>query len=88
MGRAEKRKQKKVISKKLTVSQYNNLLNGVNKEYIEQEVKDRVTWFKNIFSECLIEAFEKNNISKSKSFMILEDVQAIMQRKGSESKNE
>lgn len=88
MGRAEKRKQKKVISKKLTVSQYNNLLNGVNKEYIEQEVKDRVTWFKNIFSECLIEAFEKNNISKSKSFMILEDVQVIMQRKGSESKNE
>lgn len=88
MGRAEKRKQKKVISKKLTVSQYNNLLNGVNKEYIEQEVKDRVTWFKNIFSECLIEAFEKNNISKSKSFMILEDVQIIMQRKGSESKNE
>lgn len=88
MGRAEKRKQKKVISKKLTVSQYNNLLNGVNKEYIEQEVKERVTWFKNIFSECLIEAFEKNNISKSKSFMILEDVELIMQRKGSESKNE
>lgn len=88
MGRAEKRKQKKVISKKLTVSQYNNLLNSVNKEYIEQEVKDRVSWFKNIFSECLIEAFEKNNISKSKSFTILEDVQIIMQRKGSESKNE
>lgn len=87
MGRVENRKKKKSISKKLTVDQYNNLVNSVNKEYIEKEVQDRVIWFKNLFSECLVEAFEKNNLSKAKAIMILEDVSTIMQRKGSEKRN-
>lgn len=87
MGRAEIRKKRKYMSKKLTSEQYNNLLNDVNKEYIESEVQDQVIWFKNLFSDCLVEAFEKNNISKIKAIMILEDVSKIMQRKGSEKIN-
>lgn len=88
MGRAEIRKKRKYMSKKLTSEQYNNLLNDVNKEYIESEVQDRVIWFKNLFSDCLVEAFEKNNISKTKAIMILEDVGKIMRRRESEKKNE
>lgn len=87
MGRAEIRKQRKYVSKKLSEEQYKNLLSDVNKEYVESEVENRVIWFKNLFSECLIEAFEKNNISKSKSLMILDDVDTIMHRKASEKKN-
>lgn len=87
MGRAEIRKQRKYVSKKLSNEQYKNLVNDVNKEYVEREVQDRVMWFKNLFSECLIESFEKNNISKSKALMILDDVDTIIQRKASEKKN-
>lgn len=87
MGRAEIRKQRKYMSKKLTEGQYNSLLNDVNKEFINEEVKEQVTWFKNLFSECLVEAFEKNNIGKKKALMILDDVTTIMQRKASEENN-
>lgn len=87
MGRAEIRKQRKYVSKKLSEEQYKNLLSDVNKEYVESEVENRVIWFKNMFSECLIEAFEKNNITKSKALMILDEVDTIMHRKGSEKKN-
>ena len=87
MGRAEIRKQRKYVSKKLSEEQYRNLMSDVNKEYLDREVKNQVIWFKNLFSECLIESFEKNNISKSKALMILDDVDTIMQRKASEKNN-
>lgn len=87
MGRAEIRKQKKYISKKLSEEQYKNLLSDVNREYVESEVENRVIWFKNLFSECLIEAFEKNNITKNKALMILDDVNTIIHRKASEKRN-
>lgn len=87
MGRAEIRKQRKYVSKKLSEEQYKNLISDVNKEYVESEVENRVIWFKNMFSDCLIEAFEKNNITKNKALMILDDVDTIMHRKASDKKN-
>lgn len=87
MGRAENRKMKKYVSKKLSEEQYKTLMSDVNKEFVEKEVQERVIWFKNLFSECLVEAFEKNNVTKNKALMILDDVDTIMHRKASENKN-
>lgn len=87
MGRAEKRKQKKCINKKLTENQYNRLMNDISEEFINREINTQVTWFKDLFSECLIEAFKKNNVGKKKALMILDDVDTIMQRKASEKNN-
>lgn len=87
MGRAEIRKQRKYVSKKLSDEQYKKLTGEVNKEYIEKEVESRVDWFKNLFSECLIESFDIHKIPKSKALMIIDDVSNIMQRKVEEKKN-
>ncbi len=81
MGRAERRKQQRIMNKKLSADQFNKLQNEVNKDYINIEVDRQCTFFKNIFSECLIEAFKSNGISNSKGKQILEDVELIMLRK-------
>ena len=72
MGRAESRKKAKYIKKRLTTD----------------EVTRQTGVFKKLFSECLTEAFKKNNISLTKANMILDDVSIIMQRKVSEKRGE
>lgn len=86
MGRAEDRKKRKYINKKLTPEQFAHLESNVNKEYIDSEVKTQIAYFKKLFSECLIEAFQKNGINLTKANMIIDDVGVIMERKVSEKR--
>lgn len=81
MGRAEDRKKKKYISKKLTQTQFEKLQGDINKKFVQDEVKSQVNNFKELFSECLIESFKKNGYSNEKVRIILDDVSIIMQRK-------
>ncbi len=81
MGRAERRKQQKFMNRKLSIDQFDKLKNEVNRDYINIEVDRQCTFFKNIFSECLIESFKNNGISSSKGKQILDDVELIMLRK-------
>ncbi|MEG2412597.1 MAG: hypothetical protein RSA29_17025 [Clostridium sp.] len=81
MGRTERRKQQKVMNKKLSTDQFSKLQSEVNKEYIDKEVDRQCNFFKNIFSDCLLEAFKKNGVSNQKGKAILDDVESIMIRK-------
>lgn len=87
MGRAEDRKRKKYISKKLTQKQFENLKNDINNEFINKEVSERCKYFKELFSDCLAEAFVRNNLSRTKLMMILDDVELIMNQKLEEKRN-
>ncbi|MGG7177204.1 hypothetical protein ACQPU1_06425 [Clostridium paraputrificum] len=87
MGRAEKRKKAKYVSKKLTPGQFAKLENDINKEFINDEVNNQTAYFRKLFSECLKEAFKKNSVSEIKALMILDDVELIMIRKVEEKKN-
>jgi len=87
MGRAEDRKRKKYISKKLTQKQFEILKSDINREFIEKEVSERCKYFKELFSDSLVEAFLKNNLPKSKVMMILDDTDLIMKRKVEERRN-
>lgn len=87
MGRAEDRKRKKYISKKLTQKQFEILKSDINRELIEKEVSERCKYFKELFSDCLAEAFVKNNLPKTKLRLILDDVALIMKRKVEERRN-
>ena len=80
MGRAERRKQKKVIGKKLTDEQYNRLLGEVNEDFLNLELSKRIKEFQEVFIEALTKAFEKNGISKIKLNMIMDDVISIMDK--------
>ena len=81
MGRAEDRKKRKHIKSKLTDEQYKNMMNAVNREYIREEVERQCIWFKAVFTECIIESFEKNKIGKNKAMKIVEDVDLIIKRR-------
>lgn len=87
MGRAETRKQKRAVNKRFTKEQFDALQSDINKEFIKQEVDTQVTFFQNFFSECIKEAFVKNNISLTKANIILDDVALIMNRKVEEKRN-
>ena len=81
MGRAEDRKKRKHIKSKLTDEQFKNMMNSVNREYIRDEVERQCTWYKKVFTECIIESFEKNKIGKNKAMKIIEDVDLIIKRR-------
>lgn len=81
MGRVERRKQQKHMSKKLTPEQFNSLQSGINQDFINIEVEKRCDFFKTLFSESLKQAFKNHGISNSKAKVILDDVEAIIIRK-------
>lgn len=87
MGRAENRKKRKFINQKLTKQQFEILKSDINREFIEKEVSERCKYFKELFSDSLMEAFLKNNLPKSKVMMILDDTELIMKRKAEERLN-
>lgn len=86
MGRAEDRKKKRYINKKLTPEQFTHLESEINQKYIEQEVKIQMAYFRKLFADSLVEAFKKNDISLTKANMIIDDVAVIMERKVSEKR--
>lgn len=86
MGRAENRKKRRYVNKKLTPEQFAHLESDINREYINSEVKTQIAYFKKLFSECLTEAFQKNGINLTKANMIIDDVGVIMERKVSEKR--
>lgn len=91
MNRAERRKmQRKGRKKGLTLSdeQVAKIQSEANMEYIRMEVERRMKINETLFSEALIEAFERNNISKTKGKMLLDDISLIMRRKVAEKRNE
>lgn len=88
MGRAENRKKKKILNRRLTPEQFEKLNSEANKELIDYEVDRQIKFYQNLWTECMIKAFEQNNISKDKARMVLEDIETIMLRKVAEKNGE
>lgn len=86
MGRKEDRQRSRVVNKKLTKGQFNQLQGDINQEFINREVAIQTKKFREFFSDCFIDAVIKNNISQSKALSILDDVAIIMKRKVSEKR--
>ena len=87
MGRAEDRKRNKYINTRLTKEQFEVFRSDTNKKYIENEVKLEVDKFISFYTECMLESLENNGINKTKTILILEDVNVIMKRKMGEKRN-
>lgn len=81
MGRAEDRKKKKIMKRKLTNVQLDRLQSEANLEYINQEVEKKCDFFKELFSQCITEAFKKNGFTNVQANKLLDDVQIIMRKK-------
>lgn len=87
MGRAEDRKKKKSVNRRITDKQFQALNSDINQEFIKQEVKEQVGFFQELFTECLTEAFKNNGISNTKAGVILDDIRIIMIRKVEEKRS-
>lgn len=87
MGRAENRKAKREMKKKLTPTQFEILQSSANKEIVELEVANQIKFYQDLWGKCIIEAFKKNGYSTDKAKMILDDIELIMLRKMEAKKN-
>lgn len=87
MGRAENRKKKKFLNRRLTPEQFERLNSRANKELIDYEVNNQIKFYQALLTECMIEAFKQNKISTDKAKMVLQDIEMIMLRKIEEKKN-
>lgn len=88
MGRTENRRIKKHLRKFMTQDQIDNLITDTNKKYLTNEIEKTISLYKKLWTECLLESFNDNGISKLKSKMILDDVELLMQRKVGEYNDE
>lgn len=84
MNRAERRKTQKLINKKLTNEQFEQLKKEANGDFIEKEVEKRMKYNEELFKEALHEAFKRQNISSAKEKALLDDMILIMRRKRAE----
>ncbi|MGL5153105.1 MAG: hypothetical protein ACRC7N_21300 [Clostridium sp.] len=87
MGRAEHRKKHKVVKQRMSDEQFKILQGEINQEFIENEVKNQIGFYQELFTECLTEAFKNNGITNTRANMILDDVKTIMIRKVEEKKH-
>lgn len=78
MNRKRKRNMQKRF--KLTDEQLNKLQSEANMEYVETEVKKRLEVFQGVFNKCLLEAFDRNGISKIKAKSVIDDVELLVKR--------
>lgn len=81
MGRAEDRKRKKEVRKKLSEKQYNNLVNATCSDYVKLEVNRQMDFLQKHFTDAIIESLKKNGMSNTKIYMIIDDVQSIFLKK-------
>lgn len=85
MGRAEDRKKKKFMKKRLTSEQLDKLQSETNQEYINNEVNRQVKFFQGLLSDSLLEAFKMNGVNNTKASKIVDDVQIVMRKKVNKS---
>lgn len=87
MGRAENRKHKKGVKRKLTPEQYNQLTTNITNDLVEEEMKKRVEYFQTLFTEVMEYAMKKNKISDKKYAEILQDMEIEMLRRAHNGKS-
>lgn len=81
MGRAEDRKRKKNVKKKLNDNQFNNLMTRVDSDFIKLEVDRQMDFLQTNFTDAIIESLKKNGLSNTKISIIVDDVQSIFLKK-------
>lgn len=86
MGRAQRRQQQRLIKKRLAPEDYNRMVKNIDYDFINEEVEKRCNFFKELFAECMVEAMQKNGISKGKVNLILDDIHLTMLRKVEEKR--
>lgn len=81
MGRAEDRKIKRRVDKKIGKSTVDRMAQNLDQEIINWQVNVRCQKFESYLIDSVIEAMKKNGISNSQIKRISEDIELILKRK-------
>jgi len=81
MGRAEDRKMKRRVDRKIGKGTVETMAANLNQEVINYQVNSRCQKFESYFIDSVIEAMKKNGINNTQIKRISEDIELILRKK-------
>lgn len=81
MGRAEDRKMRRKIDKRVGKGTVDNMAKSLNQELINYEVNRKCQKFETYLIDSVIEAMKKNGLNNTQVKRISEDIELILKRK-------
>lgn len=81
MGRAEDRKMRRKIDKKVGKGTVENMAKSLNQELINHEVNRKCQKFETYLIDSVIEAMKRNGLNNSQIKRISDDIDLILRKK-------
>ncbi|NFN19569.1 hypothetical protein FDB65_14950 [Clostridium botulinum] len=81
MGRAEDRKMRKRIDKKVGKGTVDRMAQNLNQEVVNWQVNDRCKKFESYLIDSVIEAMKRNGLNNSLVKRISDDIEIILRKK-------
>ena len=81
MGRAEDRKMKRKVDKKVGKGTIDKMTKGLDKEFIDYQVNDKCKKFESWIIDSVVEAMKKNGLTNAQVKRISDDIELILKRK-------
>lgn len=81
MGRAENRRIKRKVNKKIGKQKVNNIVNGIDQELINSEIDRKCKVFQGMIVDSVVEAMKRNGLNNSLVKRISDDIEIILRKK-------
>lgn len=81
MGRAENRKMKRKVDKRVGKGTIDKIAKGLDKEFIEYQVNSRCKKFEEYLIDSVVEAMKRNGINNTQVKRISDDIELILRKK-------
>ena len=81
MGRAEDRKMKRKVDKKVGKGTIDKIAKGLDKEFIDFQVNSKCKKFESYLIDSVIEAMKRNGLTNAQMKKISDDIELILRKK-------
>lgn len=81
MGRAENRKIKQRVDKRIGKGKVDNIAKGLDQELISYEVNRKCNIFQGMLIDSIVEAMKRNGLTNTQTKRISDDIELILRKK-------
>ena len=81
MGRAEDRKMKRKVDKKVGKGTIDKIAKGLDKEFIDFQVNSKCKRFESYLIDSVVEAMKRNGLTNAQMKKISDDIELILRKK-------
>ncbi len=81
MGRAENRKIKQRVDKRIGKGKVDNIAKGLDQELINYEVNRKCNIFQGMLIDSIVEAMKRNGLTNAQTKRISDDIELILRKK-------